>query len=371
MRSLVLLLAVPVLSGCPKPPQEDPKAKADGLYLAATQAYLMGDFKQAHALFDQVQQLNPADPRLPAAQGEVFLAEVKLDQALEKFIAAEKLEPGRATTHSRLGFIYELKGQHAEAKAELEKAIGLNPRDFNAHETLGDMALKQKDAPLAVKHFLLASEAAPDPARAELVLRAVQALVEKPLEALEVLERAVRQGIVSGPLWNELGDRLVQVSRLVDAVKAYSEAAKVTPTDPTLWELVGELQSKLDKPAEAELAFRESLKIADRAVVHVALARLCQQRKDEPCVKQEVDLALEKATGEEVRETIELAALLSSRGKGKEAFVLLSALAREPEQQGNGQVQLEAARLAKQQKDAAAVKQFCAAAHDAGITRCP
>ena len=62
------------------------------------------------------------------------------------------------------------------------------------------------------------------------------------------------------------------------ALLVYTDAARAAPGDPALWDLVGELYLKLAKPADAEAAFRESLRVKDRAVVHVALARLCQLR---------------------------------------------------------------------------------------------
>ena len=372
LRLLAAALLALVLAACPdKPPPEDPKAKAEGLYLAGTAAYLQGNFAQAHDFFAQVKALNPADPRLPAAEGETYLAEVKLTEALAAFEAAAKVDPKRATNYSRIGFIHQLKGERAEAKAALGKALELNPRDFNAHESLGELALRDHEAAEAVKQFMLASESAPDQSKAELVLRAAQALADKPAEALEILERAVRQGIKSPPLFVELGDQLVHVTRLSDAVAAYTEAAKSNPKDPTIWELVGELDAKLDKPGDAEAAFRESLRVKDRAVVHVALARLCLQRKDEPCVAAELALALEKATGEELRESLELADLLEQRGKKKEAFALLEAVAGEPEQEKNAELQFKTARLAKALGNAAAQKKSCALALAAGASKCP
>ena len=172
----------------------------------------------------------------------------------------------------------------------------------------------------------------------------------------------------------ELGDRLVEANRLPEARDAYTEAAKGTPKDPTLWELVGELDTKLDKPADAEIAYRESLKVKDRSVVHVGLARLCQARKDDGCVKDELDKALGTASGEELREELDLADLLASVGRKKDAFLLLKDVADEQEQKGNLMLQLKTAQLAKEAGEKEAVKTYCAnavAAADGGTQKCP
>ncbi len=361
---------------CPKEADgPDPKAQADGLYLAGTAAYLQGNFTEAHEHFAKVKALNPTDPRLAGAEGEVYLAEGKINEALKAYEEAVKVDGKRPTTWSRIGTIQAMKGEREAAKKSLGKALELNPRDYNALEALGDLALRDKQLDEAVKNFLMASEAAPDMSKAELVLRATGELVKggKKEEALKVLEAVVAKGVKSPALMSELGDRLVEAVRLPDAVAAYTEAAKADKTDPTLWELVGELQMKLDKPGDAEASFRESLRVKDRAVVHVALARMCQAKKDQPCVASELDKALATASGEEVRETLELCELLSSVGRPKDALALLRSLFEDPEHQKDVQLQLKAVKYAKDAKDAEAVKVHCAAAKvaDPALKKCP
>jgi tetratricopeptide (TPR) repeat protein len=373
--SRLLLCACVLLAACPKDEQPDPKAQAEGLYLAGTSAYLQGRFVEAHEKFAQVRSLNPTDPRLPAAEGEVYLAEVKLDQALLAFQEAVKLDPKRGTTWSRIGYIQLLKGNRAEATKALDKALELNPKDFNALEARAEIQLKDGKLDEAVQGLIAAADAAPDVAKPLLILRAVTELSAKGRgkEALELLEAQAKKGVKAPDVMSELGDRLVEANRLEEARDAYAEAAKGNPKDPTLWELVGELNAKLDKPGDAEAAFRESLKVKDRGVVHVSLARLCQARKDEACVKEELDKALATASGEELRELIDIADLLSSVGRKKDAYALVKDLASEDEQKGNTVLQLKAAQLAKEAGEKDAVKVYCAnvAAADAGTGKCP
>jgi Flp pilus assembly protein TadD len=370
------LICCLLLAACPKD-GPDPKAQAEGEYLAGTAAYLKGDFTEAHQKFAEVRSLNPSDPRLPAAEGEVYLAEVKLDQALLAFQEASKLDPKRATTWSRIGYIQLLKGNRAEASRALDKALELNSRDFNALEARSEIQLKEGKFDEAIAGYLQASDAAPDLAKPALILRAVTELTAKGRgkEALEVLEAQVKKKGVKAPeVLTELGDRLVEAGRLPDARDAYADAAKGNTKDPTLWELVGELDAKLDQPADAENAFRQSLKVKDRGVVHVALARLCQSRKDDACVKEELDKALATASGEELRELFDLADLLSSLGRKKDAFSLLKDVADEQEQKGNAQLQLKVAQLAKEAGEKDAVKIYCASAAgalDGGALKCP
>lgn len=372
----VALAAAVVLGACKKPEDEiDPKIRADGHYLAGTSAFLKGDFAEAHKAFAEVRTLNPTDPRLPAAEGEVYLAEMNLPEAIRCFEEATTNDPKRSTNWSRLGYLYVLKNETEKARPALEKAIALNAKDFNAQEAFGDLELKGGNLEAAVTHYLLAADVAQGNDRADLVLKATGELAKanKPERVLEVLEGAVEKKIESAALWGELGDARVTAGRLPDAVAAYEAAAKLDPKDPTLWELAGEVRFKLEQLPEAEASFKKSLEVKDRSVVHVALARLCQKKKDDACLATQLDQALATASGEELRETTDLADLLASLGRKKDALTLLRSVSEEPEQKGNFELQVKTARLARELKDEVTMKAACTralASGQAGL-KCP
>jgi tetratricopeptide (TPR) repeat protein len=365
-----------VLLGCPKPGDDvDPKVRADGHYLAGQAAFLKGDFAEAHKQFDEVKKYHPADPRLPVAEGELFLSEAKVGEATEAFERAAKADPKRGTTWSRLAYLYSLKSEKEKAKDAVQKALAANARDFNALETLADLQLGDGDVDAGVASLVASSEAAPDSSRADLGLRAAQELVKagrKP-EAIDVLQALVGKGVTSAAIFNELGDRLVEAQRLEEAAAAYERAAGADPKDPTLWELAGEVRLRLGKADEAVAAFQKSLAVKDRGVVHVALARICHQKKDDGCLTRELDLALTTSTGEEMRETMELAELLVLVGRKKDGLELLRTLSEEGEQKGNLELHLRTARLAKELKDEVTLKAACTralAGGQAGL-KCP
>ena len=376
MRRLVLAAALVLIAGCKKPGDDvDPKVKADGHYLQAQAAYLKGDFKTAHAEFAEVRALSPDDPRLPAAEGEVFLSEVKIDDAIASFEKASALDPKRATNWSRLSYLFILKGAKDKAAQAADKALSLNPKDFNALDTRAEIFFSRGDVDAGVADLLHAATFAPDLQRADFVLRAAETLrkVGRDGEVLDVLEAAVDGGVKDAEIHSQLGDARVAAGRLQDALDAYTVAAKTNAKDPSLWELVGELQLKLGHEPEAEAAFRSSIAVRDRAVVHVALARLCLAHKDDACVKAEIDKAFETVNGEEIRESIELSALLETVGRKKDALQIMRALSEEAEQRGNLELHLKTARLANELKDPVTVQAACTRALASGQagTRCP
>lgn len=357
---VVLGLTVLCLScSCKKDaPPVDPKTEAEGHYLAATAAYLKGDFKEAHAQFDEVRRLSPDDRRLPGAEGELLMAEQRIDDAIARFEQAAKLEPKRSTTWSRLGVLYAIKDQKEKSADALAKALELNPKDFNAHESLGDAALEKGDLDEAVRRYLLASDFAPGKAQAELVVKAAGELTKArhAERALEVLEQAKAKGITSVELNQELGDRYVDANKWDEAIGAYTAAAE---KDPTAWELVAELELRQHRLEKAEAAWKKALAANDQALYHLGLGRLCLVKKDQPCAEKELEKALATATGEEVRESMELAAMLAQLGRKADGLKLLESVSGEEEQKKNEALQLATARAAKDAGNVELMKRAC------------
>jgi len=370
------LLALLAAAACDEgPPPINPKDHAEGLYLKGTAEYLQGQFESALASFEAMKQLLPNDPRLPAARGEVYLSMGRIHDAAAEFEAAVQLDPKRSTNWSRLGFIQAQLGKVPETQSSLRKAIGLYPNDYNALESLGELHLKKGEHEEAVRHFFLAASAASGEARAALTLRALEVLTKQGRhdEVLTRASRAVSQGVRSSEVLTLLGDALVRAGKLPEAADAYKDAASRSPKDPTLWELVGEIQLRLDKPGDAIAAYKESLRVKDRAIVHVALARIHLAMKNRQGALGELDAALESVSGKDTRELRELADLLTELDRKPDALRILASLSGEQEHVKDLELQLATARLARELKDAPVQQAACArvTAADAGVQKCP
>jgi tetratricopeptide (TPR) repeat protein len=369
---LLALLAV----GCDDGPKAPgPKERAEGYYIKGTSEYLQGKFEDALASFNAMKELSPDDPRLPAAYGELYLSMGRINDAATSFELALQKDPKRSTNWSRIGFIHVQLNKLDEAQSELRKAIALYPQDYNALEGLAEIHLKRGEKDAAVNHFLLAAEAGPDVGKSPLVLRAVEVLTGegRHSEALELLGKWAAKGVRTTELLTTLGDEQVRAGQLPAAAETYREAASQSPRDPTLWELVGEIYTKLDKPGDALAAYRESLRVKDRAIVHVALARIHLGRNDRPAAEEELKLALESVSGSDVRELSELASLLSTLGRKPDALRILTSLSAEPDHAKDVELQLRTAGLAQEMKDEATVRTVCARIASSGVKlkKCP
>jgi tetratricopeptide (TPR) repeat protein len=369
--SLIVFLAAGCEETPPRPRIED---QAEGYYMKGTTEYLQGRFDEALASFETMRTLAPEDPRLPAAFGELYLSMGRYNEAAAWFERALQGEPRRSTNWSRLGFIHAQLGRVEEAQSALRKAVALYPRDFNALEQLAELHLKRGEKEAALRHFTLAAEAGPHNLQSPLVLRAVDVLLGegRHAEALALLEQWAGKGVRTPELLSALGDEQVRAGQLLAAAGTYREAASKSPKDPTLWELVGEIHARLGKPGEALAAWRESLRVKDRAVVHVAIARLHLERKELQAAQEELALALESVSGSDVRELMELSELLAALGRKPDALRVLVNLSAEPGQAKDVELQLRTARLARELKDEGTVREACARLEGAGTAeKCP
>jgi Flp pilus assembly protein TadD len=372
----VLSLVVLVCAACeegPKPP--GPKEQAEGYYIKGNAEYLQGHFDEALKSFDTVKTLSPDDPRLPAALGEVYLSMGRLNDAFTQFELALKRDPKRSTNWSRLGMIHAQLGHADEAREALRKALELHPRDYNALEQLAELDLKGGDKDSAVKNLQQAAEVGPDALKASFVMRAFDILenADRHAEALLLLSDAASKGIKDPLLLTSLGDERVRAGELAKAASAYREAASLAPKDPTLWELVAEISLKLDKPGDALAAYRESLKVKDRAIIHVALARLYLARGEKETAEQELGKALETVSGTDVREMTELAGLLETFGRKPDALRILTNLSAEPDHAKDVDLQRRTATLARELKEEGVVTTACERIAKAGtvLKKCP
>jgi tetratricopeptide (TPR) repeat protein len=375
LRALPLLVLL-AAAACDDTPKIDPKDRAEGLYITGTAEYLQGNFEQALASFAEMKQIVPNDPRLPAAVGEVYLSMGKYGEALAEFQAALLLDPKRSTTWSRIGFIQAQTGKDEEAESSLRKALDLYPKDFNALEQLAQIHLERGEKEQAVRHFALAAEVSPEKLKPHYLLRAVELLQQdnRHADALALLQKSVEQGVRAPEVLSALGDEQVRAGTMDDAASSYRDAAMKLPKDPALWELVGQIYASQGKTADALAAFRESLKVKDRALIHVAIAQLHLKQQDRKAAEEELGKALETVSGSDVRELVELSDLLVTFGRKPDALKILANLAAEPDNAKNVDLQLRTARLARELKDTELVKAACArvTGHDAGgVSSCP
>jgi tetratricopeptide (TPR) repeat protein len=85
--------------------------------------------------------------------GTVYLADGKIEAALEQFKLTLKLEPEHTEAHINLGGIYKAKGMMGEAIEHYRAALKSDPYSAETYIILGSAYLERGDADKAVEHF--------------------------------------------------------------------------------------------------------------------------------------------------------------------------------------------------------------------------
>jgi tetratricopeptide (TPR) repeat protein len=92
--------------------------------------------EQAVEDYDQAVRLNPNDAQLFVKRGHIFLQKGDWDRAVQDFADAIRLEPDNPTTFHHRALGYERKGDYDRAIQDYDQAIRLNPRDIFAQAAL-------------------------------------------------------------------------------------------------------------------------------------------------------------------------------------------------------------------------------------------
>lgn len=307
----------------------DPKAP-ESLYLVGQQEFLEGRFAEAADHLRQSIRLAPS-AKAWHALGDALLSQARFGEAADAFREAVKLEPAKRLSWMRLGRCLINSGRPSEAIDAYRKAEELLPSDLTAPREQVEALLEAKrdDEAVAVLERTAAADAAGS-AKDLVLIGQIRSRQQRWAEAVAALRRAVAVR-PDADAYNQIGEAMVRMGDLPGARDAFQEAAKLGPTDPFAWEVVGEIEVKLGRPGAAKAAFESSLKVKDRPGPHLGLGRVALAGGDARAARAEINKALETATGETPAESREIASLALKVGAPAVAVKLLEMLAAEPE----------------------------------------
>lgn len=251
---------------------EAPYLTARRKVLAGVEALIAGKLKQAESNFSQALGDNPREdsavflmemtrqgidgkvkPQAIKLFAEGFLAITENDgaQALEKFLACKKADPGFWQGELFAANMLAGQGKREQAKQVIEKEVlPRNPNSARAYVTLGLMAADDNKPNQARKYLEKAVQINPDFAQAHYQL-GMMALYGRDFKTAE---RQFKQTIVLDPFndqaCNNLGLVYLYTKRPKEAEKMYKKALSLNPSYPDAHVNLGNLyvaSKKLDQ----------------------------------------------------------------------------------------------------------------------------
>ena len=170
-----------------------------GWSLASSAHYNLGTaLRQKGKLDEAVQQFQEAIRLDPAVAlpyyglGMAYALQENLDDAMAMFLQTIKLYPGLAEAHYNLGNAYVRKGKVAEGLAELKATLRLKPDYLEAQEKLADALLKLGKAAEAIPYCEAVVKARPQDAHAHFNLGSACLAAKRLAQATASFKEAVR-----------------------------------------------------------------------------------------------------------------------------------------------------------------------------------
>ena len=204
---------------------------AGGLHLLGLIRKTAGDLAGAERLLRESIELEPGYAEFRANLGNLLRRTGRLAEAEQCY--REALARDREHGAARLGLARTLNdlGRHSAAEAECRVLVathGSNPQSWAALA----MSLRDQnrlaEAEAAYRHAI---SLAPDYGPAHHNLGALLNCLDRPEEALEALQRAEAGGIRGAQLHFNRGRALLQLYRLDEAERAFSDAVAQAPTN--------------------------------------------------------------------------------------------------------------------------------------------
>lgn len=165
--------------------------------------------------------------------GNALFQNGRIDEALEQYEEAVKIQPNYAFAYNSIGWALLQKGQRDEAIAQFQKALEIQPDYAKAHNNLALALLQKGQVDEAIVHYQKALEIQPYDVKAQ----------------------------------NNLGNILLQRGRVDEALAHFQEAMKLEPNDPQAQNNLGVAFLRKGQVREAIVHFRKALEIQPNYVM--------------------------------------------------------------------------------------------------------
>lgn len=182
--------------------QVDPKAYDFFLRgLGYFTKYDIKDTVYARQMFSRALEVDPGFGRAWAGLAYTYgfeymyfnATDVNLDEAMRTSSKALDLAPGLAESHVSAGIAHCMCQEYAEAEVEFEKAIQLDPKNYEAWYFFARTKVHEGDLERAIKLFDRASKVRPDDYQSVLLQAQLYISLGKMDRALEVTRRGIKR----------------------------------------------------------------------------------------------------------------------------------------------------------------------------------
>jgi tetratricopeptide (TPR) repeat protein len=236
-----------------------------------------------------------AHERLKAGAGHLQQGET--DQAVQDLKKALALDPKSAAGHLLLGQAYlalRSVSMIAEAKAELQQALDIDPTLLWAHFYLAKVYIDQGRYDRAKEQLQLGLDSRPDVPHFLSLLGEVHRKLGDPQLAIELNQRALKVDPALTPAYYYIGLAYMDLKQDEEAIRALERSIASPYVAPEMYLTLGSLYARKKRYEEGEELCRKAVALdPSRPEAHVNLAQLYNIRGASDQALEELRVAVE------------------------------------------------------------------------------
>ena len=191
--------------------------------------------------------------------GRALSAQGRIDEAIEHYLTALKINPNFAKAHNNLGRALREKGQKINAIDQYVIALKINPNMASAHYNLGNALSDQGKQAEAIEHYLKALKIDHNYTEARVNLGVAFMRAGRPDDAAASFRKALRRRPDLVKAEYNLGAVLAAQGNLSEAIEHYLKALKINHNYKDAYLKLGSLFLKINRIDEAIENFQMAL----------------------------------------------------------------------------------------------------------------
>ena len=189
----------------------------------------LGLLDEAIETFKEAIRINPEYAEAHNNLGIALAKNGQIDEAIKAYKEAIRINPMLADAHYNLGDVLKAKGQLDEAIKAYKEAIRINPEYAAAHNNIGIALYNKGHFDEAIKAYKDAIRINPEYANAHSNFGAALKAKGQIDEAIKEYRNAITINQRHANAHNNLGVALADKGQLDEAIKAYKEAIRINP----------------------------------------------------------------------------------------------------------------------------------------------
>jgi tetratricopeptide (TPR) repeat protein len=162
-------------------------------------------------------------------QGRALSDEKKIEEAIEAYEKAIKIEPEYAEAHNDLGLIYEENGEYKRAVLSYKAAIRINPDYADAYNNLGLVYGKMDDYEREKEAYIETLRIVPDSAVANYNIAFTYRKMKDFKNSLKHYEKAIELAPDYADAYNSMGFTYALLGESEKAIGCYKKAIMINP----------------------------------------------------------------------------------------------------------------------------------------------